>query len=80
MESNFKLQVLQSLKNITDKLISLNTRVQNLETKTQEFGLGCSRAFTMCKHVINELSEHQKSIHDALDEYGGCITESTAWM
>jgi predicted nucleic acid-binding Zn-ribbon protein len=73
------MEVMRYLKNMTQKLINLSERLKKVETKTQELGMGCGRAFEMCKEVITEMSEHQKNLNESLDEHAGIITDST-WM
>ena len=70
----FEKEVMKYLKNIVNKLIRLGDKVQAMETKTVELGRGCSRAFEMCKVVINELTEHQQQLNDTIDEHTGTMT------
>ena len=72
--AEFEIEVMKYLKNIVNKLILLGDKVKAMETHTVELGRGCSRAFEMCKVVINELTEHQQQLNDTIDEHTGTMT------
>jgi hypothetical protein len=63
----------------TKILTRLLKRMDTLEAKVIELGRGASRAFEMCKEVIETLARHQKEMTENLDEYGGVISQSS-WM
>ena len=75
--AEFEKEVMKYLRNITRKLISLDEKMKAMESKTQQLGAGCARAFEMCRVVISSLAENQQDLADEFSEYSGVIQEST---
>ena len=65
------------LQYICEKLLTLDTKIGNLETQTKELGQACGKAFKQVKIVVEHLTEAVDGTRQDLAEYGGVIVGST---
>ena len=71
--------ILTGVLNIQATLRKLETRIETLETTTQQLGQACGIAFYQTKEVVQHLAEVQEEARDELSESSGVLRESTEW-
>ena len=71
--------ILTAVLNIQTTLRKLNTRIETLETTTQQLGQACGIAFYQTKEVVQHLAEVQEEAAEELSESCGVLRESTEW-
>ena len=82
----FEKEIMLYLRNIVNKCIRLdkkvdmlNTRLDELREVTMNLGKACGTAFGQTKHVIQHLAETAEETREELAEYGGTIGGQSDW-
>jgi hypothetical protein len=70
--------LLKYVKNITIKLINIDTKLTELETRMVTLGVANSNAFGMCKETIVALARNQESVYDELMDASGKL-QACSW-
>ena len=80
-------EVLKYLKNIVNKLIhldkkidTLHIRMNSLELTTMNLGKACGTAFSQTKDVIEHLGGLQEKAREELGEYSGVLIDHSQWF
>ena len=76
MEMN-TLVLIRYLRDITEKLVQLDEKVDTLAKKVMMLGAANSEAYNRTKEVISELADNQKSVELDLSDAMGTVREST---
>ena len=78
--------VLKYLRDIKDKVITLELKLDKIEERVEKLGVGCKEAFKGTKDVIGSLrdvtealAEQQKGTREDLAEYGGTVEADSWW-
>ena len=71
------LTIIRSLKNIDQKLVRIEEKVDALEKKVMLLGAANSEAYKRTEKVISELADNQKSVELDLSDAMGTLREST---
>ena len=78
--------VLKYLRDIKDKVMNLELKLDKMEERVEKLGVGCSEAFKSTKDVIGSLKDvtealavQQKGTREDLAEYGGTIEAASWW-
>ena len=84
--SDFEKSVMRYLKNIVNKCIHLDKKIESLTRQlsevretTMSLGKACGQAFGQTKVVIESLAETALETREDLSEYGGVIIDSSDW-
>ena len=70
-------EIMKYLKNIMNKIIRLNKKIENLEQNMISLGKCNSEAFKQCKICINTLAQNQEEVFDEFQTAAGTIEKCT---
>jgi hypothetical protein len=78
--------VLKYLRDISDKVIALELKLDKIEERVEKLGVGCKEAFKSTKDVIGSLrdvtealAEQQKGTREDLAEAAGTVDTDSWW-
>ena len=71
------LVLIRYMRDIAEKLVQLDEKVDTLSKKVMMLGAANSEAYNRTKEVISELADNQKSVELDLSDAMGTVREST---